>query len=131
PLTTTYTYDSNGNRLSMTDSRGTYDLSGNPALTTYADQFKTSYAYDELNRQTTVTMPDPDGPSGTAGPGGQNLSRPVMNSKYDGFSDLVESRDLRGTSFSNSPGANLVTTFVYDQRGRLTTKSVNSTGPAA
>ena len=96
-LTTTTTYDQTGNLLTTTDPLGR----------------TTTFAYDALGRLLTETLPDPDGPSGTGGPGGSNLSAPITTFTYDTLGNLISTQDLGRT-----------TTFEYDALGRQTKETL-------
>lgn len=89
-IVTRTTFDNLGRILSVTDPRG--------AVTTYA--------YDTLGRQTSVTLPDPDG-------AGDELA-PEMSQTYDKLGRVVSSTDPRG----------FVTTYEYDDLDRLVKTSL-------
>jgi RHS repeat-associated protein len=101
-VTRSYTYDNNGNLLTETDTLGR----------------TTDYVYDGLGRQTSVKLPDPDGPS----PDGP-LGRPETKSSYDGYGNLIKSVDTRGTSTSTDDRTDK---FEYDQRNRLTKETLDA-----
>ncbi|MEX2316719.1 MAG: RHS repeat-associated core domain-containing protein [Pirellulales bacterium] len=93
-----YDYDDNGNLTSEKDTLGGV----------------TTHAYDELNREISVTSPDPDGPA--AG----TLPALVTYFFYDGYGNLrrtIEDRGGEGHERSNL--------FTYDDRNRLTTKTID------
>ncbi|MEL7028016.1 MAG: RHS repeat-associated core domain-containing protein, partial [Pseudomonadota bacterium] len=104
-LTTSYTYNAIGDRLTVTGPRT--DVTS-----------VTTYTYDDMRRVTQTTSPDPDG----AGP----LTVPVSKTKYD-VDGLVEYREQL------KPGGNYRRTeFDYDLAGRQThTKSENEGGPSS
>ena len=99
--TTTYSYDNNGNWVSITDPRGHVSYRSSDALnrmTKFKDQVKnlTQIAYDAHNRPLTVT--DPKGNATT--------------SVYDGWGDMIqEANPDAGTSV-----------FWYDPDSNVTTK---------
>jgi RHS repeat-associated protein len=92
-----FAYDANGNLETETDSLGR----------------TTSYVYDELGRLTKTTLPDPDGPAGNQGPNDSNLQSPVINYKYDGFGNVVQTSEIPGGPEGR------ITDFKYDKRNRL------------
>ncbi|UUO05343.1 hypothetical protein M4951_18415 [Blastopirellula sp. J2-11] len=81
--TVSHTYNSAGQVATMTDPRGT-----------------TTYVYDALGRQLSITEPDPDG----AGP----QAAPVTTYQYDDFGRMVAMTTNDGT-----------TSYEYDALGRL------------
>jgi RHS repeat-associated protein len=93
-----YSYDKNGNLLAATDTLGR----------------TTDFAYDELNRQTSVKLPDPDG----AG----SLGRRETRSSYDGYGNLIQSVDTRGTPNYDDR----TDTFAYDKRNRLVAETLDA-----
>ncbi len=101
---TTYTYDADGNMLTMVSPQG--NVSGGTA-----SLFTTTYTYDHLNRKTSETDPDPDGTGG--------LSAPVTTYTYDADGNMLTLTD---------PTLN-VTTWTYDRQNRVTSET-NQTGHA-
>jgi RHS repeat-associated protein len=108
---TSLVYTARGLLQSMTQAVGTsdttttsfeYDASDN--LTAVVDGIgrRTEYAYDNLDRLTTLTQAAPDGP----GP----ASSPVWQFAYDAGGNRTSMTDPLGN----------VTEYVYDERGRLT-----------
>ncbi len=95
----TFTYDSNGNLESETDSLGR----------------TTDFAYDEIGRLKTFTSPDPDLTDAT-------LHRQVTEFQYDGYGNQTTIQDKRnGTTIRTD-------TFSFDKRNRLTTEVLNVGG---
>ena len=78
-----------------------YDLAGNQTAMIDELGHRTEYEYDELNRVTQTTEPDPDG----AGP----LESPVTSTSYDSHGNLVSATDA----------LNNTTQFIYDEQHRL------------
>lgn len=121
--TTTYTYDSNGNRTQISDALGrvtsqTFDALNRIARITDPGQGVTMNTYDERDRLTSVT--DPNGNT--------------TNYVYDGFGELIAqvSPDSGTTVFSYDASGNLVqrvdargvvTNYAYDALNRLTAKT--------
>jgi RHS repeat-associated protein len=90
-----YQYDANGNLLKEIDPLGR----------------ETTYAYDELDRVVTETLPDPDGPNNVDGD--LNLIAPLTTTKYDGYGNVASVLERRGN------GVNQRTTkYAYDSRNR-------------
>lgn len=101
--TRSYTYDDNGNLETETDTLGRV----------------TTYLYDALNRQTKITLPDPDG----SGSGGVNLPAPFTTTVYDAYGNVKTETEDRGG------GANQrVTAYEYDRRNRLTLETLDKNG---
>src|SRR5262249_32698747 len=75
----------------------------------------TEYVYDELGRQTKITLPDPDGTSGF----GQLETQTV----YDDYGNRIKTIENRGTL---SPSADRSNLYQYDQRNRLKEQSVDA-----
>lgn len=138
-----WTYDADGNQLSLTDPRG----------------FTSSYAYDALGRMTTLTTPDPDGAGPllplqtrfvydlvgnlryTVAPGGANESDTAFTTEriYDALNREVQvvspdpdgvsgplsrpttrrSYNASGFLASSSDALGQTTSFVYDRMGRV------------
>jgi len=102
---TTYVYNANGQLASVTDAESqtvsyTYNTAG--LMATMTDpRGTTTYTYDALGRQISITEPDPDG----AGP----LAAPSTSYTYDYEGDMVSMTTLDGT-----------TSYEYDDLGRLT-----------
>lgn len=104
---TSYTYDSYARVTRITNPDSTHkDFTYNTSNTvaTSADELgnTTTNAYDNLDRLTSVTLPDPDGVGA--------LSSPVTSYTYDAAS--------RKTTMTDALGK--VTTYAYDTRDRLT-----------
>ncbi len=78
---TTFTYDLANRRTSMVEPRGN-EAGADP------DDFRWSYQYDQVNNQTGVFAPDPDG----AGP----LARPFTEFNYDHYSRVESVFDQTG-----------------------------------
>ena len=95
---TQYTYDAAGNVIAVTDALGR----------------RTDYAYDRLDRLTSVTAPDPDWVS-AADPG--PLPRPVTRYTYD----LAGRQTTATETYENEPAATALRTtrYEYDALGRL------------
>jgi len=109
-VSSSYLYDKNGNLTKTTDTRGNV----------------TDYTYDELNRQTKVSLPDPDAFTGNnAGPNGSNLGRLETRTIYDGYGNRIKTIENRGTSSTSDDRTN---TYAYDQRNRLTQQVVDEGG---
>ncbi len=98
--TTSYAYDANGNLTATTDALGRV----------------TSFEYDNLNRQTSITRPDPDG----AG----SQTAPVTSFTFDAAGNLLTQTDPLGNT----------TTYVYDNLGQvlsITQPDPDGAGPLA
>ena len=95
---TQYTYDAAGNVIAVTDALGR----------------RTDYAYDRLDRLTSVTAPDPDSIS-AADPG--PLPRPVTSYAYD----LAGRQTAATETYENESAATALRTtwYDYDALGRL------------
>ena len=114
---TNFSYDSQNRMSTMTDAIGTvtaweYDPNGNTQsvkVTSATDPLSqlTTYAYDRLNRRTSMSSPDPDGSAGL-----QLVSTTTYD--YDLNGNLVKVKDPRQT-LASSLGA---TTFTYDRLNR-------------
>ncbi|WP_428304807.1 RHS repeat-associated core domain-containing protein [Lacipirellula sp.] len=92
--TRSYEYDHSGNLLTEIDPLGN----------------QTTHVYDELNRQTVLTLPDPDG-------AGNNLPSPQTTTKFDSYGNVVRIVDR------NSPATiadDSVVSYEYDYRNRRT-----------
>ncbi|MDO8390244.1 MAG: RHS repeat-associated core domain-containing protein [Actinomycetota bacterium] len=98
-LTTTYTYDNRGNRLSEVTPNGNVQ-GGTPADHT------TNYTLDALGRTVEVTSP----PVAITEPGNTTVARPSVASEYNTFGEIVAQRNERGH----------VVNRVFDALGRLT-----------
>jgi len=96
-------YDGNGNVTSETDVLG---------RTTTND-------YNSRNLLISTTLPDPDGASGSAGPDGTNLAAPVVEQVYDGFGNVIEVVERRGSA------ADRTQKTTYDRRNQLITTTLN------
>ncbi|GGJ97687.1 hypothetical protein GCM10010123_29630 [Pilimelia anulata] len=100
--TTGHAYDQRGLPLSTTDPRGYAEGADKSAYTT-------TFAHDELGRQTSVTAPEAPVEAGSARRGPRRgAARASTVSGYDAFGDLVAVRDPRGH----------VTRTEYDRLGR-------------
>jgi RHS repeat-associated protein len=120
---TTYAYDGNGNRVSITDplkrvTQQTFDALDRVTKIVNPEKGATTFVYDAQDRPVSVT--DPNG----------NVTHYV----YDGFGDVIEtaSPDTGATVFRYDAGGNMtqktdaggiVTLYGYDALGRLTAKS--------
>jgi RHS repeat-associated protein len=78
-----------------------YDEFGNVLSTTDALNNKTSYGYDAFKRRTSVTQPDPDGPTGP-------LNAPILETNYDDDGSVKEEIDALDNA----------TRFLYDELGQ-------------
>lgn len=102
-LTTEYNYDAASHLTSMIEAKGDATF-----------ERTTSYAYDDLDRLITVTLPDPDGTGGA--------SSPVYSYEFDHVGNLTKSTDALGRD----------TTFTYDEMHRqieVTLPDVDAAGP--
>ncbi|MBN8491307.1 MAG: tandem-95 repeat protein, partial [Burkholderiales bacterium] len=108
PFTTVFSYDPLTNRkASMTDALGNtttyaYDAVGNLLRVTAPGNRVSVFTYDELNRTTSVTLPDPEGNNG----GPQSITR----TEYDRAGNVLRQIDA----------LQRVTEFEYDALNRLT-----------
>jgi RHS repeat-associated protein len=84
-------------------SHWVYDAAGQLLSMTDPEDRETTYEYDDLGRQITVTAPDPDG-------AGVTYESPVTHYKYDLVGNMVEMTDP----------LEQVTTYSYDNLYRLT-----------
>ncbi|WP_158265624.1 RHS repeat-associated core domain-containing protein [Blastopirellula marina] len=121
-IETAYEYDEVGHRTKTTFAVGTSDeafatstYSTEGWLLTQTDELgnTTTYTYDDIGRQLTMTTPDPDG----AG----SLSATVTTYTYNA-QGLKETEDVNGRT----------TTYAYDSNGRLTSvteEDPDNTGP--
>ncbi|MEW4454562.1 RHS repeat-associated core domain-containing protein [Bremerella sp. JC817] len=121
-VVTEYVYDANGRRTSTTYAVGTaneaststtYDSDGNVLTQTDELGNTTTYTYDDLGRQLTITSADPDG----AGP----LSATVTTYTYNSLGKKA-TESINGRT----------TTYAYDAYGRLssvTEEDPDDTGP--
>jgi RHS repeat-associated protein len=107
-----YFYDKNGNLLNEKDELGRV----------------TAYAYDELNRQTVVQLPDPDLGMTGGGPNNANLIAPITWTVYDGYGNVFQTEESRGTSANTD---DRYTVYAYDARNRLTAKVENASSTDA
>lgn len=102
---TTYVYNANGQLASVIDAQSqtvsyTYNAAG--LMATMTDpRGTTTYLYDALGRQVSITEPDPDG--------GGPLAAPSTSYTYDNEGDMVSMTTLDGA-----------TSYEYDDLGRLT-----------
>jgi RHS repeat-associated protein len=87
-----YVYDNNGN---LTSSIDTLDR-------------VTNFAYDEINRQTSAMLPDPDD--------GGILGRPETKTTFDGFGNVVATIQTRGPATTSDDRTDK---FEFDKRNRL------------
>ncbi|MEW4454588.1 RHS repeat-associated core domain-containing protein [Bremerella sp. JC817] len=121
-MVTEYVYDVNGRRTSTTYAVGTadeaststtYDSDGN--MLTQTDELgnTTTYTYDDLGRQLTITSADPDG----AGPLSATVTTYTYNAQGKKATESINGR---------------TTTYAYDAYGRLssvTEEDPDDTGP--
>ena len=129
---TYYHYDANGNLDGVTDARGAAPGTASD-LSTYDAAHTTKYAYDESNRKTSETLPDPNGGSNTL----------VTSYFYDGNGNVtaVRTPGINGSSYfqtdyqydnlsrktkvtlpapdSSQPLIRPTTKYAYDQSGNL------------
>lgn len=121
--TTSYTYDNNGNALTIKDGLSHQTTQGFDGLSrlnkiTDANAGVTSFAYDAHDRTTTVT--DPTGH--------------VTTYIYDGFGDLIEQvspdsgttvyhYDADGNLTSKTDALGVVTNYTYDALDRVVTRT--------
>lgn len=115
-LTTTYGPDGLANVKTQASpdtgsSSATYDSAGNLKTKTDARGKTTTYVYDILNRVTSISYP-----TGTG-----------TTYEYDGGASPYAGSIGKLTRMTDESG---VTTFGYDALGRLTSRSVTSSGPA-
>lgn len=124
-----YTYNENDQLRTQTDPLGNmseleYDPAGNLSFRRDANINQTSYGYDDANRLTSVTAPDPDG----TGP----LAAPVTAYTYDVVGNLKTRKDanLRETVYAYDDANRLqsvtaplsrVWTYTYDPNGNVQT----------
>jgi RHS repeat-associated protein len=106
---TTYTYDANGNLLTIVDPLG--HVAG-----ATASHHTTSYEYDRLNRRLSMTAPDPDGAS--------SLTAPVTTWTYDAVGNVLTVTTPRGNE-AGAAANSFITTYAYDAQNRL----ISITGP--
>ena len=110
-VTKNYTYDSNGNRLTMTDS-----LTGS-----------TNYLYDTLNRITTITNPA----NQAVNFGYDTLSRRVLTTLPNGVTtDFAYDSNSRLTNLQHKLGLTTLSDFsyTYDSVGNRTVMNTTRTG---
>jgi len=129
-VSTTYTYDPNGNQSSvrnerghvtsftydsmnhietMTDPKGglysyTYDLAGNKITETNANGHTMSYAYDGLNRLATMT---------------DTYGMIVRKNIYDASGNVIKAIDAKGMLSASSDERRYGIQYIYDLAGRL------------
>jgi len=84
-----------------------FDAVGNLTTITRPLNRVTRYDYDQLNRRTKETQPDPDGSTGP-------LTSPVTNSTFDAIGNL--------TIFTDALGRNIV--YAYDRLNRRTSETL-------
>lgn len=117
--TTTYDYDTYGNRIQVTDPEGnattfTYDVIGRKTSTTNAEGATTVYAYDNLNRIIRVTHPDTTYVEYTYDCCGLSQVRDengnLTSYEYDSLGRRTKVIDPEGNE----------TSYVYDAVGNLT-----------
>lgn len=150
--TTTYAYDAL-NRLSVvTDPHGgvthyVYDNVGNRTGVTYPNGTTTTYAYDSLNRLTSMVHKKPDGQTlasytYTLGPAGNRLgvtehTGRIVNYTYDGLFRLIKEEIIppgspsRTIQYTYDPVGNrlsktdagVLTLYTYDANDRLLTEN--------
>jgi len=101
-VTTSYTYDGDGNRQTQVSANG--NASGAPR------SYTTSYGYDHLGRQTTTTVPAITLYNNTT-------TQPVQTTGYDAEGNVARTTDALGA----------VTTSSYDPEGR----QVSMTNPVS
>jgi len=101
-VTTSYTYDGDGNRQTMISANG--NASASPR------SYTTSYGYDHLGRQTALTLPAITLYNNTT-------TAPVQTTGYDADGNVVRTTDANGHS----------TTSSYDPEGR----QVSTTNPVS
>jgi RHS repeat-associated protein len=104
-VTSTRTYDANGNLISDTDTRVNV----------------TSYVYDELNRLRQTVSADPDGAATST------LRSLIADRIYDGYGNVVTEKH----GYVDLPPAHTYTTvrtdtYQYDQRNRLLTQTLDA-----
>ena len=108
---TDFTYDTLNRQTRMLvagvmQSETEYDAVGNVLATTDGLYRTTTYEYDDLNRLTTTTTPDPDGSGGL-------LTASVSRTAYDAVGNVV----------SQINGEQEEETFAYDRFGRMITST--------
>ena len=91
-LTTSYSYDADGNVLTATDPMGNV----------------TTYVYDDADRLTEVYLPNPDGGAGPSSFSGLSSTNPETIYTYDAAGNLYTVEEPNGTT----------TTYLYDALGR-------------
>ncbi|XVV10820.1 RHS repeat-associated core domain-containing protein [Actinoplanes sp. CA-131856] len=106
-LVTQYTHDGFGQLLSVTEPRGVVSLTSAAAPD---PDYTTTFTYDEGGRLTNMSQPPVGVEEGNGAPA-QNR-RPLTTFAYNTFGDVIGVRDPRG----------LVTSMMYDTRGRLTNR---------
>ena len=130
---TDYDYNAIGRLMAVTYAVGTldeamqsfeYDAAGNQTAVIDENGNRTEFLYDELNRLTRLTEPDPDG--------NEQLDSPVTEFIYDERGNLTMTFDARGNKTTNTydPMDRLLTTndaddnltqYEYDNFGNLET----------
>ncbi|MBI1315161.1 hypothetical protein GC176_28040 [bacterium] len=98
-----HTRNSGGTLIGLTVLTTTYDLAGRVITEEDALGRETAYEYDDLDRQTQVTLPDPDGT-------GTDYTSPVMTYEYDALGNQTRVVDARGSE----------TEWIYDALNRVT-----------
>jgi len=88
-----------------------YDGNGNLTVTTGTLGRQTSNTYDSRNLLKSTTLPDPDE--------GGGLAAPVVEQVYDGYGNVLETIERRGTA------ADRTQKLAYDKRNRLVESVTN------
>lgn len=126
--TTTYTYDAQGNQLTMTDAAGTttttYNQFGQPLTATDALGSTTVFTYNAQGSPLSITDPLNKVTTFTSDPLGKLLTTTDARGKTTSFA-----YDATGNLIAQTDALGHATQFAYDQRGRLTS-ATNARGHA-
>jgi RHS repeat-associated protein len=131
---TSFTYDTSGNRLTMTNSLGqvtsygSYDANGRPGTMTDANGIVTAFAYDAMGRVTTITVKHPSTSSLDAVTAiGYDAVGQVTGITLPSTDQLIMDYNAAGQLTSMRAASGERRDYSYDAMGNVTAETVKRT----